>query len=695
MSTSSEENKKPIMDILKDWPIGPLTKYREQASFDWRKLRISIEGEDAIRFKDRVWSFFKKHDVFSCSLETLPLDEQRKIAQRRMRVFNTGKFMSLPEIVLDPKLPGAFIESVMGYHTDMSVKYTLNYNMFPSVISGLGTERHQQYVDDINDNKISGCFALTEFSHGSNAKGMQTTATHDLKTNQFILHSSSFEAAKCWVGNLGKCATHAIVYAKLITSDGQEHGLNAFVVPIRCTKSLKPFPGVIVGDLGEKIGLNGIDNGFVIFNSYRIPADCLLNRLGDVDKNGKFVTSISDPNKRFGASLGILSGGRVMIGIMATNQLVKALVITIRYSAVRKQFGPENSDEEFSVIEYQQQQMRLFPYLAAVYANKLFTLWLSENHVRFVTDSFIERTSETPLKALEIHAVSSSSKPAISWVSRDGIQVCREACGGHGYLKAAGIGDLRNDNDANCTYEGENGILTQQTSNWLLGLWKKVNNGEKVQTPYGTVEFLNHYKALPKSLKITTSAEAVNPEVSLNAYKWLVFYYLKMTSDKVEQLSKLGKDSFSIRNDTQGYHAVSLALAFIELTILDNFYKFAQKVEDKNCKEVLMKLVSLYGAWNVEKHLGTLYMGKFLSDDAGHLIRTGIIELCSSIKPEAVALVDAICYPDFVLNSVLGNSDGMVYQHLQSSLFSSPGVFSRPNWWKETIAYDTFMPSKL
>ena len=35
----------------------------------------------------------------------------------------------------------------------------------------------------------------------------------------------------------------------------------------------------------------------------------------------------------------------------------------------------------------------------------------------------------------EIHVISSASKPAVGWVLRDAIQECREACGGHGYLK--------------------------------------------------------------------------------------------------------------------------------------------------------------------------------------------------------------------------------------------------------------------
>lgn len=101
---------------------------------------------------------------------------------------------------------------------------------------------------------------MTEIAHGSNAKGMQTTATFDTEKQSFILRTKNFESAKCWAGGLGQMATHALVYAQLITQN-VNHGLHCFVVPIRDPKTLRSYPGVTVGDLGEKLGLNGIDNG--------------------------------------------------------------------------------------------------------------------------------------------------------------------------------------------------------------------------------------------------------------------------------------------------------------------------------------------------------------------------------------------------------------------------------------------------
>ena len=48
-----------------------------------------------------------------------------------------------------------------------------------------------------------------------------------------------------------------------------------------------------------------------------------------------------------------------------------SVTIAVRYSAVRKQFGI--NDEEIPVIEYQLQQWRLIPYVAVVYAFKIFS----------------------------------------------------------------------------------------------------------------------------------------------------------------------------------------------------------------------------------------------------------------------------------------------------------------------------------
>lgn len=119
----------------------------------------------------------------------------------------------------------------------------------------------------------------------------------------------------------------------------------------------------------------------MLFDQYRVPRAALLNRTGDVSETGIYVSPFKDKKKRLGkfsifsqfynvdqmifnfhrlygcsgASLGTLSAGRVGISSMATANLIKSVTIGIRYSAVRRQFGPEDSTEELPVIEYQLQ----------------------------------------------------------------------------------------------------------------------------------------------------------------------------------------------------------------------------------------------------------------------------------------------------------------------------------------------------
>ena len=112
------------------------------------------------------------------------------------------------------------------------------------------------------------------------------------------------------------------------------------------------LPGVIVGDMGAKLDLNGVDNGFVTFNNVRIPRENLLNKAGDVSPDGKYITAYKDPNKRFGISLGTLSFGRVSLSYTSYCFMNMALVIATRYAAVRRQFGAE-PDNEIPLLEYQ------------------------------------------------------------------------------------------------------------------------------------------------------------------------------------------------------------------------------------------------------------------------------------------------------------------------------------------------------
>jgi acyl-CoA oxidase len=98
---------------------------------------------------------------------------------------------------------------------------------------------------------------MTELAHGSNVAGLETTATFDEETDEFIIHTPHLGATKWWIGGAASTATHAAVFAQLIVK-GKRHGVKTFVTQLRDTKSFTLLPGINIGDIGKKMGRDGI-----------------------------------------------------------------------------------------------------------------------------------------------------------------------------------------------------------------------------------------------------------------------------------------------------------------------------------------------------------------------------------------------------------------------------------------------------
>lgn len=69
--------------------------------------------------------------------------------------------------------------------------------MFVPAIKGQGTEEQQQkWLPLAYKMQIIGCYAQTELGHGSNVQGLETTATFDPQTDEFVLHSPTLTSSK-------------------------------------------------------------------------------------------------------------------------------------------------------------------------------------------------------------------------------------------------------------------------------------------------------------------------------------------------------------------------------------------------------------------------------------------------------------------------------------------------------------------
>ncbi|KAF5278463.1 hypothetical protein FQA39_LY05952 [Lamprigera yunnana] len=675
--------------IIEDLPSGPLDTYRKRVNFDWKELRLIFERPDLLKVKLHVWNTLKNDPLFQKSDEELTSFEQKRVAALQLEQFRQYKFMPTNGQRASVKDTARYLmtinEALAAAYPDVSVKQALGIFLFQNTLSTLGTERHQHIIEAIWNRQILSALALTEVSHGSDAKNMRTTATYDRQTQEFVINTPDFQAAKCWVGNLGKTCTVVLLFAQLYTND-QCHGLHAFVVPVRDPKTLLPYPGIIVGDIGEKIGLHGIDNGFIMFQNYRIPRENLLNRTADVTPDGEYESSFSEPGKILGAALENLLAGRIGIISECSNNLVTAVTIAVRYAALRKQFGP-SAGTELPILEYQLHQWRLFPYLAASGVYRVFITSVATDYFNTLelsnTDDAVDNLREM---VSEMHAIISATKPLISWCARDAIQECREACGGHGFLKAARLGDLRNTVDPCVSYEGDNNVLVQQTSNWLLRQWDSALKNGEVYSVFKTCLFLeNHLVILSSKFKGSSLQDIKNVQFLTESYQWLITYLVQLTHTKRSHELNKTQCKFIARNNSQVYKAAVLSRVYGEFVVFTYYWRRIHEADVKeNLKSVLETIGLLYGLSNLDKHLVYLYQGRYDNGNLlAELVKDSILNLCEEVKQFAIPLVDALAPPDFILSSILGRSDGKLYESIQAEFFNNPNSMSRPKWWKE------------
>lgn len=106
--------------------------------------------------------------------------------------------------------------------------------------------------EDIKSMRVIGCFAMTELGHGSYVQGIETTATYDIGAEEFVMNSPTVTSTKFWIGLAGQTATHCVCFARLHTR-GEQHGVRAFLVPLRDQQTGAPLPGIEIGDCGAKM----------------------------------------------------------------------------------------------------------------------------------------------------------------------------------------------------------------------------------------------------------------------------------------------------------------------------------------------------------------------------------------------------------------------------------------------------------
>ena len=544
------------------------------------------------------------------------------------------------------------IEMLAMSDLSLMVKAGVQWGLFGGAIENLGTERHHQaYVPRIINLDLLGCFAMTETGHGSDVQALETTATYDAATHEFVIDSPTRTARKDYIGGAAQTATVAAVFAQLVTPGGEGHGVHCLVVPIRDDDG-EDLPGVTTSDCHYKGGLPGVDNGRIQFDHVRVPRENLLNKYADVAEDGTYSSPIENPGRRFFTMLGTLIRGRVTVAGSAGAAARVALDIATRYALQRRQFKAPEDEHEVLLMDYLVHQRRLFPLIARSYA-----LQFAQNELVAKTHDLQTADDPDPEEQRELESRAAGLKAANTWHATRAIQEAREACGGAGYLAENRLIALKADTDVFTTFEGDNHVLMQLVAKELLTAYADDIKG---MSPVEWVRFAANF-AGERVLKRTAAETIIQTILDTrqdNEEEGSLFNrgtQLKMLEDREEYMISTvarrlqGKSKemspFDAFNAVQD-HVLHAAQVHIDRIILEAFVAGIDSCEDDEARKILGMVCDLYALSVIEDDKGWFVEHRFLSTERAKAVTRGINERCRTLRPYAEALVDGFGIPE-------------------------------------------------
>ena len=349
--------------------VANFARERAAAQFDVIELKHFLNGSTTMtEAKEQVMAQLEADPTLCLDgwYDMRPSDHRR----RTMEIIRVA-FRAFIRDHGDPVMRAARLEMFALHSPDWLTRNGVHFGLFIGAITSQGTQEQQDlWVPRALALRLFGCFAMTELRGGSNLRALETTATFhvggagagahgmegpgvigpDNAVNPgdayFEVHSPSITSLKWWIGGAAETSTHATVYARLITPDGAEHGVHVFIVQLRHLETHTHVAGVRTGDVGAKMGRNGIDNGWISFNHVRIPVTSHLRKYAHVEPDGTFVrTKGSKPQMAYGA----LIMGRSSMVADSASALQLATTIAVRWAVARRQGQPIKKSERAAI----------------------------------------------------------------------------------------------------------------------------------------------------------------------------------------------------------------------------------------------------------------------------------------------------------------------------------------------------------
>lgn len=641
-----------LLDTTKDTQGSGLTSVnpdlaseRLTASFCVPGLTAVLDGgAERTRLRRAVVNVIESDPVFSRENQYFQSQNERYEAAVRKAVHLRKKMQEMGWSEGGP-------ESLYVYRALSGDVAFLLHRVFMRSISVLGSDKQvAKWIPLATEYQLIGSYAQTELGHGTYLQGLETTAIFDVSTQEFILNTPTISAMKWWPGDMGRSATHTVVFAQLYIH-GKCYGVHPFIVQIRSLQDHSLCPGITAGDIGPKMNFEHIDNGYLMLKNVRIPRENMLNKFCEVQPDGTYV-------RRGSQKINYFTMTSVRISLISDEvilPLMKACTIAIRYSVVRRQSKLKPGEEEAKILDYQTQQEKLLPQLAAAYAFHFINNYLHELFDRGYREIQGRNFDLLP----ELHAFSSGFKAMVSQYCTTGVEICLRACGGHGYSLLSGLPSLYTKILASCIYEGENTILLLQTARFLIKCFSAASAGQPVPP---SVTYLAAMK--PRKCPAKDKLDFLSPDVYTEAYQHAAIRLISSTAAKLQDLIQSGVERHEAWNQCT-VQLVQAAKAHCHYITVKNFVETVEKLENTAGIQNIMKhLCDLFALHGIFSNAGTFLHDGYITGAQMDMVTASYLDLLGIIRKDAVPLVDAFDFTDKNLNSALGSYDGQVYQRL-------------------------------
>ena len=223
-------------------------------------------------------------------------------------------------------LPASTYAKIVARISEVWMSLTGIFNshlIMAAAVARYGTEtQKRRFLSKFASGEVRGGLALTEPDCGTDLQAIRTRAVR--QGDHYVINGT-----KTWISN----GIHGSCFALLVKTDPRAEprhkGMSLFLAEKR--------EGFRVSKKLEKLGYKGIDSAELIFEDYRVPADCLI---GEVEGRG------------FQHALGGLELGRINVAARGVGVANAALKDELAYSQIRKTFGKP-------ICEHQAIQLKL------------------------------------------------------------------------------------------------------------------------------------------------------------------------------------------------------------------------------------------------------------------------------------------------------------------------------------------------